>query len=472
MAVDLSALANQIKSLSKEQILKGMQDQNIPSWMGISRLQEMQEMMGANMKAPPAQTVLQSLVSGRDQPSPQQTPPQPMPPQEAPQARMQASPAPIGMSGGGLAPYRPSAILADQHLSQYDPPWYEAQPTDPNYLYYPKKIIKGIGSALLTPGGHVGPEGLGPIEEPMGPLGQWLAQPHNAPSSPDSGPTSIDTPPNPYPTQFQARPGYPAPNTFTQPPQLPPLPQEAAQAGPLQGPPAPQDNSFANSIKDMLPSSPNLNALFAQQRGLASDTLDQSKWLSLLAAGGAMAGQPGNFGAGLGAATNAGVGNYARAMSDYNQALQGVYKDQISSKEQAAALQSSNANTMINAQNAQSGMNNSAADRQYRGGMLDIERQKMAIEQERVKGLVQSWQARASRTGQGMSPKDMVDQARQIAAEMAKDPVTGQVDGSMYQQKFIEVMTMLKNAVGNAGSAGPEDQGGGPVITPDMYMPQ
>lgn len=443
MIGNIAQLDAQVKGMSKDQVLQSMVNGSVPQWMGIARLQEIQRLVGAAAK-PDQSTVLDDLTNkgisammpkeqgGLNPPGgvmPEANPPQP--PQGSnelmPQPQGDGNQPPIGMASGGMVDedtvwngyqYVPrSQISPDDPRFSHTPPgstaggfdWENFTRQDPDDTRI-GRFFKGIIGGDYNPWSDEkmsDPENQGYPERLWG----WLTErPYGGEDPKSRGPK--DRPRLP--------PSRTAPPVPVQPdePRNPPMGMSFNPALPPQAPKSLAD-IYREQLKQQnvdklqldLPSAPNFDEDFAKAAQQAQMAREENKWLALLAAGGAMAGASGGFGQGLAAATNAGIPVYAQGMADYRAVMNDLRKDKMSAANNAAEIQSRNANTMIQQQYANNQMQNAAEDRAYRMTELEAKEREAAAMQEYRRMLIESKRQSGTRTG-ALKPSD---QARILA---------------------------------------------------------
>lgn len=422
--MNYSALASQIKSMSKDDIVQGMQSGSIPGWMGLARLQEMKSMGAAATQAPPPTSIAHERA--------------------------------IGMAGGGPVPYR--GDTGDSYI-----PKFMSGLLDFNFDYWNSPVHKyamGLDRQIRDAFGGADswtPEG--PMYDP--------AQYDNAPM-PSSGPAWERTGRGNAPSVVPPMPAPPAP-----PSGIDALKEQLAaiDAAPSSVPGSPLQMMDISAIADMLPGQVDTSAQFAERRANAADQKDMAKWMGLLQFGAGLSG-PGTWSENM---AEAGTGLnqvYGERMAAYNQALQDIAKDEVQAQFGNADLMSRNANSSIALANAQINQQNAIANDDLNRMQLDLRNREsqrrdayeMAKLEELAARRMSAEKIAMIRSGgsTGMRPKDLAAEARQLASEFVDENAVYETDEERsvaFTKAYSRAYNILVNMYGMGGEDNAIDLG-------------
>lgn len=402
--MDYNAIINQMKSLSREDIVTGMQSGSIPGWIGLSRLQEMKSMQDAGMQAPPQTTIAEERA--------------------------------VGMAGGGTVPYKEDGYL----------PKFMSNLLTVDFDYWNSPLHKyamGLDSQVrdaFSPADTWKPEG--PMYDPR----SYQEEPYDPLSSmkPQQAPQQIDIP---------------------MPPQEPsPIDALSEQLQSIAGAPLPTGGGYntpdLSNIEAMLPGAIDPTEALNARRADAAEQKDSAKWQALLQFGSGLSG-PGDWSSNM-AEAGAGLNAvYGERMSAYHQAMQDIAKEQLASQFNNADIASRNAGVMSNVANTELGYAGlSQRDELARLEMDNSNRNQARQDAIEIAKLKEMAARRASAEkiasirsggGGGMKPKDLAAEARQLAATFVDENAVYETDEERaiaMQKAYNRAYNILVNMYG------------------------
>jgi hypothetical protein len=393
--MDYNAVISQMKSMSREDIVAGIQSGSIPGWMGLSRLQEMKSMQDAGMQAPPQTSIVEERA--------------------------------IGMAGGGSIPYKEDGYL----------PKFMSNLLTGSFDYWNSPLHKyamGLDSQVrdaFSPADTWKPEG--PMYDPV----SYQEEPYDPLSSmkPQQAPQQIDIP---------------------MPPEEPsPLDALSQQLQAITGAPVPAGGGYSSpdlsNIQAMLPGAIDPTEALNARRADAAEQKDSAKWQALLQFGAGLSG-PGDWSSNMAEAGSGLNAVYGERMSAYHQAMQDIAKEQLASQFNNADIASRNAGVMSNVANTELGY----AGLDQRGELARLEMDNSnrnqarqdAIEMAKLKEM-SNRTATMERIAQirSSSPGKKASEALKMAQQEAKDLVGGIENYESPEARMAEYNRILSERV-------------------------